>query len=220
MPSQIGSRLVFENAKSFIQSQGFDVSQAVLTQSYVRSEVAMSATASSYRMPILINDSTNGNSFATEKRVNLQDIHVVSSMAILLATPSSATAVNFPLYSYPSLTGFTSAQYTALMALYNGSMQITVNNQTILPNWDIFRHYFVPQTQAQVGITAQTVFPIDQNDGSSYGFVPVEPNLLLNGAANIVANIILPAAISSIKADSRIVAIFRTILAQNVTSVK
>jgi hypothetical protein len=220
MPSQIGSRLVFENAKSFIQSQGFDVSQAVLTQSYVRSEVAMSATASNYRMPIVINDNTNGPSFSTEKRVNLQDIHVVSSMAILLATPSSSTAVNFPLYSYPSLTGFTSAQYTALMALYNGSLQITVNNQTILPNWDIFRHYFVPQTQAQVGITAQTVFPIDQNDGSSYGFVPVEPNLLLNGAANIVANLNLPGAISTVVSNSRIILLFRTILAQNVTSVK
>ena len=106
------------------------------------------------------------------------------------------------------------------MALYNGSMQITVNNQTILPNWDIFRHYFVPQTQAQVGITAQTVFPIDQNDGSSYGFVPVEPNLLLNGAANIVANLNLPGAISTVVANSRIVLLFRTILAQNVTSVK
>lgn len=220
MPSQIGQRLVFENAKSFIQSQGFDVSQAVLTQSYVRSEVAMSATASNYRMPIVINDQTNGAAFSTERRVNLQDIHVVSSMAILLATPSSATAVNFPLFTYPSLSGFTSAQYTALQALYNGSLNIQVNNQNILPAWDIYRHYFVPQTQAQVGITAQTVFPIDQNDGSDFGFVPVEPNLLLNGAANIVANITLPGAISTVVSNSRIVLLFRTILAQNVTSVK
>lgn len=220
MPSQIGDRLVFENAKNFIQSQGFDTSQAVLTQSYVRSEVVMSATASNYHMPIVINDQTNGAAFSTERRVQLQDIHVVSSMAVLLATPSSATAVNFPLFSYPSLAGFTSAQYTALMALYNGSLNIQVNNQNILPAWDIYRSYFVPQTQAQVGITAQTVFPIDQADGSGFGFTPVEPNLLLNGAANIQANISLPGAISSVVANSRIVLLFRTILAQNVTSVK
>ena len=49
MASQIGSRLVFENAKNFIQSQGFDVSQAVLTQSYVRSEVALSTSVTNYR---------------------------------------------------------------------------------------------------------------------------------------------------------------------------
>lgn len=220
MATSIGERLVFENAKSFIQSQGFDTSQAVLTQSYVRSEVAMSATASNYHLPIVINDAVNGNSFSTEKRVNLQDIHVVSSMAILLATPSSSTAVNFPLFTYPSLAGFTSAQYTALMALYNGSVSIQVNNQNILPNIDIYRSYYVPQTQATVGITAQTVFAIDEADGSNNGFFPVEPNLLLNGAANINANINLPGAISTIVSNSRIVVIFRTILAQNVTSVK
>ena len=43
---------------------------------------------------------------------------------------------------------------------------------------------------------------------------------VLNGGANIVANIVLPAAISSVASNSRIVAIFRTILCQNVTSVK
>ena len=220
MPTQIGQRLVFENAKAFIQSQGFDVSQAVLTQSYVRSEVAMSATASNYRLPIVVNDQTNGAAFSTEKRVNLQDIHVVSSMAMLLCTPSSATAVNFPLFTYPSLAGFTTAQYTALMALYNGALSIQVNNQNILPSWDLYRHYFVPQTQATVAPTAQTVLPIDENIGSEYSFVPVEPNLLLNGAANIVANLTLPGAISSVVSNSRIVFIFRTILAQNVTSVK
>jgi hypothetical protein len=78
----------------------------------------------------------------------------------------------------------------------------------------------VPQTQGGIGITAQTNLPIDQVDASENGFYPIEPNLLLNGAANIVANLVLPAAISTVKANSRIVCIFRTILAQNVTSVK
>ena len=32
MNSQIGSRLVFENAKSFIQSQGYDVTDNVVFQ--------------------------------------------------------------------------------------------------------------------------------------------------------------------------------------------
>lgn len=223
MNSQIGSRLVFENAKSFIQSQGYDVSQAVLTQSYVRSEVAISSSVTNYRLPIVINDTTNGSTaFNTERRVQLQDIHVCSELYIGICSPSSSTDAAFPLLTYPSTAtnAFSAAQADALNTLYNGFLTIQVNNQNILPAWDIARHYFVPQTQGGVGITAQTVLPIDQVDLSQNGFIPVEPNLLLNGAANIVANIILPAAISSIKADSRIVAIFRTILAQNVTSVK
>jgi hypothetical protein len=223
MANQIGSRLVFENAKSFIQSQGYDVSQAVLTQSYVRSEVALSASVTNYRLPIVVNDTTNGaTAFNTERRVQLQDIHVCSSIFIGLASPSSSTDAAFPLLSYPSVAtnAFSSAQADALNTIYNGFLTMQVNNQNILPSWDIYRHYFVPQTQGGVGITAQTVFPIDQIDGGDNGFYPVEPNLLLNGAANIVASIVLPAAISTVKADSRLVCIFRTILAQNVTSVK
>jgi hypothetical protein len=220
MINQISSRLVFENARSFVQSQGYDVSQAELTQSYVRSEVAISASVTNYRLPIVITDNSS-TIFNTERRVNLQDVHVVSSLFIGLAAPSSSTDAAFPVCSYPSVgAGFSAAQADAALTLYNGFLSIQVNNQNVLPAYDILRSYYVPQTQGGVGITAQTVFPVDQIDGADNGFYPIEPNLLLNGGANIVASIVLPAAISTVKADSRIVAIFRTILCQNVTSVK
>ena len=223
MINSISARLVFENAKNFVQSQGYDVSQAVLTQSYVRSEVAISSSVTNYRLPIVVTDTTNGASaFNTERRVNLQDVHVVSSLFIGLAVPSSSTDAAFPVLSYPSTaTGqLSTANADAALTLYNGFLTMQVNNQNILPAWDILRHYYVPQTQGGVGITAQTIFPIDQWDAGEAGFYPVEPNILLNGGANIVANIVLPAAISSVASNSRIVAIFRTILCQNVTSVK
>jgi hypothetical protein len=220
MINQISARLTFENARSFVQSQGYDVSQAVLTQSYVRSEVAISASVTNYRLPIVITDNSS-TIFNTMRPVNLQDVHVVSSLFIGLAAPSSSTDTAFPVCSYPSVgAGFTAAQADAALTLYNGFLSIQVNNQNVLPSYDILRSYYVPQTQGGVGITAQTVFPVDQIDGADNGFYPIEPNLLLNGGANIVASIVLPAAISTVKADSRIVAIFRTILCQNVTSVK
>ena len=220
MINQISARLTFENARSFVQSQGYDVSQAVLTQSYVRSEVAISASVTNYRLPIVITDNSS-TIFNTMRPVNLQDVHVVSSLFIGLAAPSSSTDTAFPVCSYPSVgAGFTAAQADAALTLYNGFLSIQVNNQNVLPSYDILRSYYVPQTQGGVGITAQTVFPVDQFDAADNGFYPIEPNLLLNGGANIVASIVLPAAISTVKADSRIVAIFRTILCQNVTSVK
>jgi len=220
MINQIGARLTFENARTFVQSQGYDVSQAVLTQSYVRSEVAISASVTNYRLPIVVTDNSS-TIFNTERRVNLQDVHVVSSLFIGLAAPSSSTDAAFPVCSYPSIgAGFSAAQADAALTLYNGFLSIQVNNQNVLPSYDILRSYYVPQTQGGVGITAQTVFPVDQFDAADNGFYPIEPNLLLNGGANIVASIVLPAAISTVKADSRIVAIFRTILCQNVTSVK
>jgi hypothetical protein len=220
MINQVSARLTFENARSFVQSQGYDVSQAVLTQSYVRSEVAISASVTNYRLPIVVTDNSS-TIFNTERRVNLQDVHVVSSLFIGLAAPSSSTDAAFPVCSYPSPgAGFSAAEADAALTLYNGFLSIQVNNQNVLPAYDILRSYYVPQTQGGVGITAQTVFPVDQFDAADNGFYPIEPNLLLNGGANIVASIVLPAAIATVKANSRIVAIFRTILCQNVTSVK
>jgi hypothetical protein len=220
MINQIGARLTFENARSFVQSQGYDVSQAVLTQSYVRSEVAISASVTNYRLPIVITDNSS-TIFNTMRPVNLQDVHVVSSLFVGLAAPSSSTDAAFPVCSYPSIgAGFSAAEADAALTLYNGFLSIQVNNQNVLPSYDILRSYYVPQTQGGVGITAQTVFPVDQFDGADNGFYPIEPNLLLNGGANIVANIVLPAAIATVKANSRIITIFRTILCQNVTSVK
>jgi hypothetical protein len=220
MINQVSARLTFENARSFVQSQGYDVSQAVLTQSYVRSEVAISASVTNYRLPIVVTDNSS-TIFNTERRVNLQDVHVVSSLFIGLAAPSSSTDAAFPVCSYPSIgAGFSAAEADAALTLYNGFLSIQVNNQNVLPAYDILRSYYVPQTQGGVGITAQTVFPVDQFDAADNGFYPIEPNLLLNGGANIVASIVLPAAIATVKSNSRIVAIFRTILCQNVTSVK
>jgi hypothetical protein len=221
MINQRGARLTFENARNFVQSQGYDVSQAILTQSYVRSEVAISASVTNYRLPIVITDNSS-TIFNTEARVNLQDVHVVSSLFIGLACPSSSTDAAFPVLSYPSTTfgAFNGAEADAANTLYNGFLSVQVNNLNVMPRYDILRSYFVPQTQGGIGITAQTNLPIDQLDAGENGFYPIEPNLLLNGGANIVASIILPAAIATVKANSRIVAIFRTILCQNVTSVK
>lgn len=217
--NQIASRLVYENARAFIQSQGLDATNAVLTQSFIRSEMLVSNTTANYHVPILVNDTVNGAAFNTEKRVQLQDVHVISEIGLFLALPSGAAAPAFKLLTYPNPSTFTTSA-AALYALYNGNLNIQVNNQNILPAWDLFKHYNVPMTQGAVGITAQTIFPVDQMSGNIDGFSACEPNLLLSGAANIQANLTLPGAVATVDANTRIVVIFRTILAQNVTSVK
>jgi len=128
MINQVSARLVFENARTFVQSQGYDVSQAVLTQSFVRSEVAISASVTNYRLPIVITDNSS-TIFNTMRPVNLQDVHVVSSLFIGLAAPSSSTDTAFPVCSYPSIgAGFSAAQADAALTLYNGFFSLNVNN--------------------------------------------------------------------------------------------
>jgi hypothetical protein len=216
--TQHGARLVFDNAKSLVNNAGFSVGQAVLSQSYLRSEVAMSTSTTSYQIPILVNSA--GTSFPTNNLLNLQDGFVVSSIGIFVAIPAAATTTAFPLYTYPNATAFsTSGASTALYNLYGGKLSVVVNNRQIVPSWDLYRHLYVPQTQQGAAATATT---IDQNDATEFGYYPCEPNIVLVGSKNNVISLELPGAISTLQASTapRIVVIMRGILAQNVTPVR
>ena len=167
MATQHGARLVFDNAKNLVNNAGFSAGQAVLSQSYIRSEVAMSTSTTSYQIPILVNSVGAGTNFATNNLLNLQDAFVVSSIGIFTAIPAASTTTAFPLYTYPNASAYTtSGASAALYNLYNGKFSVVVNNRQILPSWDIYRHLYVPQTQQGAASTATT---IDQNDATEFG---------------------------------------------------
>ena len=84
MATQMGQRMVFENAKALVRGLGYSVDQAVLTQSYLRSEVALSTSIANYHLPVLVNDTQNGAVRVNERRLNLQDIFVTSEIAVLI----------------------------------------------------------------------------------------------------------------------------------------
>jgi hypothetical protein len=221
--SQVNARLVFENAIKICNAAKVPSAAAKLTQSFLRLEQAIVTTKAQYQFPIMVNNNGPANTlFNTEVRLNQQDSIITSAWGFFFAVPLSATDASFRLLSYAS-TGapnFTTAGAAlAAQTVYNSLFNIAVNNTIILPAWDIFRHQFVPFTQNAVGITAQTVFGIDNIDGSGDGFFPVEPNLVWIGSQNIVINLVMPAAIGTIQAGgfSRMVVIFRGLLAQNST---
>lgn len=221
MATQHGQRLVFDNARSLVANAGFNVNQAVLSQSYIRSEVAMSTSTTSYHVPVLINDTQNGSSFATENRLNLQDAFVISSIGVFVSIPASSTTTAFGYLTYPNpITFSTAGAATALYNLYNGYMQMSINNRTIVPSWDLYKHLVVPQTQQSTQAGPNT--GLDQQDGSSDGYFPMEPNVVLVGSKNNQISLNLPSAISTLQAGvaPRIICIFKGILAQNVTPVR
>jgi len=220
MATQHGARLVFENAKNLVNNAGFSVGQAVLSQSYIRSEVAMSTSTTSYQIPILVNSVGAGTNFATNNLLNLQDGFVISSIGVFVSIPAASSTTAFPLYTYPNALAFTTAgAAAALYNLYNGKLSVVVNNRQIVPSWDLYRHLYVPQTQQGAAATATV---IDQNDATEFGYYPCEPNIVLVGSKNNVISLELPGAISTLQASvaPRIVVIMRGILAQNVTPVR
>jgi len=223
MATQMGNRLVFENAKTLIQQLGYDASHAVLTPSFLRSEVLLSTTAASYHVPVLVNDNTNGTPTVREQRLALQDLFIVSSVQFLLTSGSSTTG-SAKNYTYPNLTAFPTGA-AQLYNLYNGYFSIQVNNQNVLPKWSMLQHLDVPQQQQNTNfnvasVTSPSQFAIDQASFDTYSIQVCEPNIVLNGASNIQASIILPAAPSAVDANTYVATLWYGILAQNCTSVK
>ena len=223
MATQMGNRLVFENAKTLIQQLGYDASSAVLTPSFLRSEVLLTTSSAAYHVPVLVNDSQNGTPTIRESRLALQDLFIVSSIQILL-TSGSATTGSAKSYTYPNLTAFSTGA-AQLYNVYNGYLNIQVNNQNVLPKWSILQHLDIPQTQQNTNFNAATAtspaqYSIDQVNMNEFGLQVCEPNLVLNGASNINASIILPAAPSTVDSNTYVAILWYGILAQNCTSVK
>jgi len=225
MASTVGTRLAFEKAKEAINRAGFSLGQAVLSQSYLRLEVALSTTVTSYQFPVLTNDvsATNTSSFVTESRLNLQDAFVCSSIGLFFCAPSATTATNFQLCTYPNTAIFATANAaTSLFNWYNSSLSLTVNNRQIVPAYDLYRHYNVPQQQqtTNADYTTSAINYRDQQDGGESGFYPVEPAWVLVGSKQNVLQVQLSEAMAAVQANSRAVLILRGHLAQNVTPVR
>lgn len=220
MNSQVGARMVYENAKAALKAGGLtdtDIANAILSQSYLRFEQPLNNTATQFTFPILNNQTTSGQSIrATEKRLNLQDAFYVSEIAVYLTKAASASDSAFVLKTYPSPVTFATGA-ASLGAFYNGLLQIAVNNKVIVTGMDLTRFLQVPQTQ----LTGATNSPIDEFDGANdrSSFYALEPNIVLNGQKNSQVVITLPSNIATIDANTYAVIVVRGVLAQNVTVV-
>jgi hypothetical protein len=221
------ARLAFDNAKKLLQqtmnpSTGapYQVENAKLTQSYLRSEVALSATQAAYHIPLLVNDTQNGAVRACENRLNLQDVFIPNEIAVLIGVGSATTSKPI-LYSYPNATIFTSATDTDLWSIYNGKLSLIVNNDQVLPSWDVLRHYKAPAIQELAALYyASSPTQLDELDLSTDGFYAVEPGFVLSGGNNNQMTLQAPGAPATVLANSFICVQIRGILCQNITSVK
>ena len=225
--SQQGARQVFDNARRVVEAAGLNAGQAVLSQSYLRSESLINTATTSYHMPVLTNDNQNGanTSFNTSQLLALQDAFVVSGIFIGFGNPSSNTDATFIPRTYPSpINTGSPAAALSMQTLYSGQLQLSVNNRNILTAFPISSCLYVPQTQ---GLIAQAASPgpynaLDQNDGFQSATVPIEPNVVLIGSKNNSLSIQLPAAIATAPTGTfgRLIIIFTGILCQNVTPVR
>jgi hypothetical protein len=192
-----------------------------LSQSEIRCEVKLTTATTNFNFGVTtIQSNTDNVIYNTEKRLNQQDSLVVNEYGIFIRKPASATDTTDALFTYANPNTFSTANVATALngTLYShGQFQVTVNNDVVVPARGLFNHKYIPQTQGAVGITGQTIFPLDQQRGAEDGFITMEPNLVLIGSKNYMPQIILPAALAAAETNQRVVLIFRGILAQNST---
>ena len=213
----MGQRVIYANAVEMLDAEGIKADIAILTQGYLRFEQPMVAGQTNILFPILVNQSTGGQ-FNTEQRLNFQDAFVTSELALFLFVPSSATATDTALMSYPNPQFFAAVTNAAAEAVYHGYLTLSVNKQVLVPFWDTFRSYLVNQTQ-QIAAAAATVNQ-SQLSGRDDVFYPTEPNWVLIGSRSNQLQLVIPNSFGTVQAFARIVIYARGVLAQNCTSVQ
>jgi hypothetical protein len=191
------------------------VSAFRLSQSVLRLEQPTVSTSTLYNFPVLTNIQNQAQQFNTETRLNIQDSFVPTHVGFFLALPSGVTDTTFKLMTYPNPVILTNA--VQMQAYYNGVMSIMINNVQYTQKWDLWRHWQTNQTQQTAALGAGS--PEDQFNGADDGFYPMQPFILLIGSQNIQVNINLPVSPTAVDANSRLVLMFRGILAQNSTVV-
>ena len=218
MASQIGNRLVYQQATAALRRANINPGTAVLSQSYLRTEAALATTSSNYQFNVTVQD-TFQSAYNTQQLIGLQDAFVVSELGIYVCAPSSSTATDFRLQTYDSPLIFSTTSATnGIRTVYNGSLNLTVNQRQIVTDWDLMRHYKVPTQQKATNAYFSTGVPFeDGNELATDGMFPVEPNWVIKGNAKNLLQITLPGAPAAIQANSRIVIIMRGLLAQNST---
>jgi len=172
-----------------------NVGNKVLSQSDLISEINLSANKSNYNFGINVNQLQNGQPiYQTERRLNLQDTFFCSQIGYFLRvvqTYTGNTDFQYKLFTHPPGqlvgTGGLTDWSNYCDTLWNGSLNLSINNRTIVPEWDLWRHYETPQTQFPTYVTAGTNygFTIPINDevyGAQSGMFPCEPMWVLDGS--------------------------------------
>lgn len=189
----------------------------ILTAASLRLEQFLNTTTSQYQFPVLAGETTPQTTTvqANEVRLLQNDNFHIHKIGFYLAVTAASSDTAFRLQTNPNEI-FLSTAAAALnyLNLWNGNLNINVNQVDILTNWRTSQHFYVGQTQ-RLASTLNSNF--DQIDLSTDGLITCEPGIMLSGAYTNKINLNLNAAVTSALASntSRVVIIFDGIRAQN-----
>lgn len=172
-----------------------------LTQSTLIISKPILPTTATYQFDVL--ETQTSTLVGDEIRLNLNDEFVITTMGIYLEAEVSitdgtrVTTGGRTLFTYVPVEN--KADLISLNDVYNGALQISVNNIVYLDKWDTKKHECRPRTQYANASAATTILQATQasSEFSKNAMFPVEPLLTLSGAKKNTITLTLPNAVTA-----------------------
>jgi hypothetical protein len=193
----------------------------IIVDSVIRAEVAMSANQQNFVFNL--GETNGGTTFNTEQRIALNDGFSIFEVGVFIAKPSSSTASNFKLYSYPNASVFSTTNVKeSLDGFYNnGTLNIQKDQVNYLQNFPLLFNRFVPEVQDGLtygyttsGATAPN--GLDAFDGNQDGFTPLAAYINITGRDSLNVNIQIPTGLVAVESNQRAILILKGYKAYNV----
>jgi len=209
---------------SWLPNQG----NKILSQSDLRSEIVLNQNKTTYQFGINVNQIVNSQTiFNTERRLNLQDTFYCAQIGYYFRVVSTAGGnTSFGSYLNTAIPGWLyggGVDINAGTSLWDGNLSLSINNRTVVPEWDLYRHFQRNTTQSPVFTTFSPTsqYPAgDETSGDQSGMYPCEPMWILDGSYDNVMNVTFNNALNTIGLGTgalniHMVVVMRGILAQN-----
>lgn len=211
--STANEREKFRNAKAnILNTPGISVTtinDSQCTSSYLRSIAPIIAGQNTIQFQILSNQNNTGiNIRPDERRLNQQDAFYCSGLMVYLFE-AAANVFDYIPQQYVNPLYFTTAN-TDLYTMYNGYLNVNINQNLTVPYYPMLKFLNIPQTQNVAAAPAAQ----SQFDGSI--IYPFEPNVVFPGTYQTTITITMPAGIAIPGANVFALLYCDGVLAQNV----
>lgn len=205
-------RGAYEHLKSQ-QNAGRIRSEALATEGYLRSEVALSTQNT---VNFGINEGSRPSpANNTEVRLATSDAFLVTHIGLFLKSteedPADNAASKLVTYDAESVNAGGN-----IMAVYNGFLRIGCNQTTFFEKYDAMRFYRAGTAQQSVEVSTANPYLTDTWDSVNYGFASIVPFITFGGTDSNRVELELPANIDLSANNATAVFICRGLLIQNV----
>lgn len=170
-----------------------------LSQSYIRADKPLSTHTS---IKFDIQKGKIQNPLVTERLIELNDQFVVTHFAVGIRTvgsdtPTDLEQLNSVIQRYDDPSTFVGANSVNMGAIYNASLNWTIDRKEFLPQFPMVAFRRVPDTQtaANADYTGSGITKVNSSTNGLFGFYPCEP-IILDGRQTIDLAIELGASVS------------------------